>query len=295
MEPEITAGGGVVYRENSSGKPRYLLVHRPNYRDWTLAKGKPERGESLAEAATREVEEETGITGKVILELGAIRYFTSAGRKKLVHYWLMEGSHGEFRPNSEVDKVEWLPFSKATEKLTYSRDRAVLDWAHRVRPDRNRGRIYLVRHGNAGERRSWKGPDEERPVSKKGLSQARTLTTLLTRVPITTIVSSPHTRCVETMVPLAAAVDLKLELDPRLADGNDVDSTRRLLGDLAGTSAVVCTHGDNVRDLVCHAAENGAEMSDEPAWQKGSVWVLDTVQREVERARYVPPMRKRFD
>ena len=294
MEPEITAGGGVVFRETPKGRPRYLIVHRPAYRDWTLAKGKPDRGETLADAAIREVKEETGIDGRVVLELGAIRYHTSGGRRKFVHYWLMEAGKGKFRPNSEVDEAEWLSIRKATERLTYSRDRAVLKWAHRVRADPNRGRIYLVRHGMAGERRSWKGKDVDRPMSTKGQRQARSVASLLTRVPVVRIISSPYTRCVETVEPLAAAIDLKVEKDQRLAEGNTVDSTRRLIGELAGTSSVLCSHGDIIQDVITHAADNGAEIADKPAWQKGSTWVLDTHKRKVEGASYVSPMSKRF-
>ncbi len=294
MEPEITAGGGVVYRENKKGKARYLVVHRPAYRDWTLAKGKPDRGETLAEAARREVKEETGITGKVRGELGAIRYHTDSGRKKLVHYWLMEAGKGRFRPNSEVDQVAWLPFRKAVRRLTFSRDRSVLDWAHSLRADGNRGRIYLVRHGNAGDRRSWKGTDEERPISGKGRTQARHLASLLTRVPVAAIISSPYVRCVQTVEPLADAIELKVELEARLAEGNGVESTRRLLGELAGRSAVICSHGDIIGDLIGYAAANGATMEADIAMKKGSTWVLETRKREIQSATYVRPMALRF-
>ena len=34
---------------------------------------------------------------------------------------------GEFRPNKEVDEVEWLPLEAAKAALSYPRDRAVLE------------------------------------------------------------------------------------------------------------------------------------------------------------------------
>jgi len=46
----VEAAGGVVLHEN-----RVLLVHRPRYDDWTLPKGKLDRGESYEDAALREV------------------------------------------------------------------------------------------------------------------------------------------------------------------------------------------------------------------------------------------------
>ena len=56
----VVAAGGVVTRRSSNGKPEVLLVHRPAYDDWSFPKGKAKHGEPLADAARREVLEETG-------------------------------------------------------------------------------------------------------------------------------------------------------------------------------------------------------------------------------------------
>ena len=55
---QVSAGGGIVLRDG-----RVLLVHRPQYDDWSLPKGKP-NGRVLAAAASREVEEETGCAAR---------------------------------------------------------------------------------------------------------------------------------------------------------------------------------------------------------------------------------------
>ena len=56
----VYAAGGVLWRL-VEGKLRILLIHRTQYRDVTLPKGKVDPGETLAETAVREIHEETGI------------------------------------------------------------------------------------------------------------------------------------------------------------------------------------------------------------------------------------------
>jgi 8-oxo-dGTP diphosphatase len=41
----------------------------------------------------------------------------------------MRVTGGTFDPNDEVDRLQWLPPSRAADALTYERDRAVLDAA----------------------------------------------------------------------------------------------------------------------------------------------------------------------
>jgi 8-oxo-dGTP diphosphatase len=103
-----------------------LLVHRPKYGDWTFPKGKLDPGESFEEAALREVEEETGLRCELGEELEPTTYRDRHGRLKLVRYWEMSPVGGEFEPNDEVDRLEWLPPEEARERLTYDRDRGVL-------------------------------------------------------------------------------------------------------------------------------------------------------------------------
>jgi len=120
----VEAAGGVVLHEG-----RVLLVHRPRYDDWTLPKGKLDRGESFEDAALREVWEETGLRCTLGRELGGTEYRDRKDRPKVVRYWLMEPDDepGSFEPNDEVDEVRWVALEEAAELLTYDRDREVLD------------------------------------------------------------------------------------------------------------------------------------------------------------------------
>jgi 8-oxo-dGTP diphosphatase len=126
--PVVRAAGGVVWRQGPSG-PEVLVVHRPRYDDWSLPKGKAEEGEDDLTTAHREVAEETGLNCEVGAELARIRYTDHNGRPKVVRYWAMTATNGTdtFVPNREVDKVAWLPVDEAAARLTYERDRPVLD------------------------------------------------------------------------------------------------------------------------------------------------------------------------
>ena len=118
----VRAAGGLVVHEGA-----VLLVHRPKYDDWTFPKGKAEAGETDAECALREVEEETGLRCVLGPELAQTRYRDSKGRRKVVRWWRMSVLAGEFVPNSEVDRIRWVAPADARELLSYERDRPLLD------------------------------------------------------------------------------------------------------------------------------------------------------------------------
>src|SRR5947207_73870 len=65
-----TSAGGVVFRRGPGGEPRFLLI-RDSYRNWGFPKGHLEPGEPPADAARREVAEETGL--KDLVRHGPIR------------------------------------------------------------------------------------------------------------------------------------------------------------------------------------------------------------------------------
>src|ERR1700755_2044627 len=78
-DPEVLAAGGVVVRKDG----RVAVIHRPRYDDWSLPKGKLDAGESFEDGALREVEEETGIRGRIREELAPVEYVDRKGRDQL--------------------------------------------------------------------------------------------------------------------------------------------------------------------------------------------------------------------
>ncbi len=125
----MRAAGGVVWRRAGTGL-EVLLIHRPRYDDWSLPKGKAESGEDDVDTAAREVAEETGLECVLGPELARIRYTDRNGRPKVVRYWSMTvagPASAPFSPNAEVDELAWLPLAEAMDRLSYPRDRTVLD------------------------------------------------------------------------------------------------------------------------------------------------------------------------
>jgi 8-oxo-dGTP diphosphatase len=123
----IEAAGGAVWRRTSKGALKVLLVHRPDYDDWTLPKGKLESGETAKAAALREVEEETGLRCELEVELPSVRYADRKGRAKRVRYWAMRPIDGTFEPNHEVDEVRWAHVADAIALLSYEHDEIVVE------------------------------------------------------------------------------------------------------------------------------------------------------------------------
>lgn len=102
------------------------VVHRPYRSDWSIPKGKLDPGESFEQAAIRELHEETGFAVELGAELPAVRYRDHHDRPKLVRYWLMRVTDGQFAANDEVDELRWLEPDDAAALLTYDADRSLV-------------------------------------------------------------------------------------------------------------------------------------------------------------------------
>ncbi|MGA8209706.1 MAG: NUDIX hydrolase [Nocardioidaceae bacterium] len=216
--PPIVAAGAVVLRKG----PQVLLVHRPKYDDWSFPKGKLDPGEHVTTCAVREVAEETGLDIRLGPPLSRQHYTVRNGgaRDKVVHWWtgraVLGDDIGGFRPNAEVDAVEWVPLDKATDLLTYDRDREMLTELERVR--RRSSPLVVVRHGKAVSRKKWQGADPERPLAEEGLFQAEQLVAILGAYGVHRVLSSTSRRCWSTVAPYAEMAGLDLEVTRDLSE-----------------------------------------------------------------------------
>lgn len=127
---EVSAGG-IVFRRLPDHAPQFLLI-KDSYDNWGFPKGHLEDGESPAEAALRETEEETGLSDLVLQ--GPIRvidwHFRFRGRHihKYCHFFLFQSMSGD--PNPQLDEgitaCEWHPLDSALDTLSYDNARGVL-------------------------------------------------------------------------------------------------------------------------------------------------------------------------
>lgn len=285
----IRAAGGVVFRNTPKGKIRVLVVHRPQYDDWTPPKGKADKGESPEETAVREVLEETGYRCRIVAPLGPTRYRVQGGVKE-VHWFGMRplpDSPG-FTKNSEVDAVDWLSPRKVLDKLSYDQDRGLIAGTD-FKKLAQTGNLYLFRHTTAGERSRWKGRDEDRSLTKKGWREADAIASSLADAGIERILSSPYERCVQSVKPLAKLIKAPVEISPLLAEEPDIDAAYALIDGLIGTNAVVCSHGDVIPAIINRMMWAGLTLDSRFYCSKGSIWVVGVEEGKFTNAHYRPP------
>jgi 8-oxo-dGTP pyrophosphatase MutT (NUDIX family) len=123
---EFSAGGVVV-----RGGDCVVIVPTRRAADGSkvlaLPKGHPDGHESAADAALREVREETGVEAVLVDKLGDIRYwYMRGGRRiaKVVSFFLLEYVAGELDDHDhEVERAEWMALGEAARRLTYKGER----------------------------------------------------------------------------------------------------------------------------------------------------------------------------
>ena len=126
MKREFSAGG-VVLRGGE------IAVVTPRRGVLALPKGHPDGDETLEQAATREVLEETGLVAKPVERLGEVRYwYTFRGERvhKSVTFFLFDYVSGSVEDHDdEVESAEWIPLKRAPELLSYKGEREMAEKA----------------------------------------------------------------------------------------------------------------------------------------------------------------------
>ncbi len=151
--------------------------------------------------------------------------------------------------------------------------------------------MHLIRHAKAKNRLEWQQPDELRPLTKRGRREADAIAARLLADPPGRIVASPYLRCVQTLEPLAAALDVEIETTDLLAEGAGSDALELLLALSRSESVASCTHGDVVYAIADALAASGVILDGPLDVPVASSWELGVEDGRVERARFVeqPP------
>jgi 8-oxo-(d)GTP phosphatase len=302
MGPEIAAAGAVLWRpatavEKPVEKPvEIAVVHRPRYDDWSLPKGKLERGETSRVATAREVAEETGFDMALGRHLGRVRYPVTRPEPatKVVEYYAGRARAGEFEPNDEVDELRWVTPASAQDLLSYQHDQRIVTTFTGLPPDLTT--LLLVRHAKAGSRSDWHGEDDLRPLSENGRHQLPPLNTLASLYAADRAHSAPLVRCVNTVGQIADRLGIEVVAEPLLSEagyeGSEEKAAERLLTiAAAGGTPVVCSQGRVIPDLVSRVAGAAGFPLERVRSKKASVWALFFAGDDVPRlvaADYIP-------
>ena len=270
----IRSAGGVLWRATSDETLEVAIVSRDRYADWTLPKGKVDRGEHILAAAVREVWEETATPAIPLVRLPSVSYLTGEpDTEKTVDFWSMQAvGDSAFVANDEISGLRWLDPSDASGVLTYGHDRGVLSAFTALK--RVTGLCVLVRHAHAGSRAAWTGPDEVRPLDERGEAQVAELIPLLGLFRPARVYAAPITRCVDTVAPIGLVVRTDtIFAESRAAAPHAVADRIRELVDESGR-VVVCSQGGVIPEALAALRPPNASAGTTFNMPKGHAWVL---------------------
>ena len=128
------SAGGVIYRGVEPDEIEVVLIAHRRGEPWRLPKGRIEEGETLVDAALREVHEETGLRGRLVEKLRPIEYsfwWSDEGQRvryhKRVYFYLMEYDSGDLAAHGvEVEDARWFPIHRALAVITYREEQEVV-------------------------------------------------------------------------------------------------------------------------------------------------------------------------
>ena len=271
----VFAAGAVLWRIQDE-QLLIAVIHRGRYDDWSLPKGKVDRGESLPQTAVREIREETGLKVRLGVPLSTAKYLLGSGAQKEVHYWAAKVTakalaKSNFKPDDEVAEVTWKTAEEASKVLSYEHDLQLVREVVALHEAQNLDTkpIILLRHAKAMPRSDFKGTDDgKRPLLPFGLEQAAALIPLIGAYGVKRVVSSPWNRCMTTVEPYAKTKKLPILKRSALSEaGNDADPARaREVVDEAttdGISTVICSHRPalpNIIDAIARFGTPGQEI-----------------------------------
>jgi 8-oxo-dGTP pyrophosphatase MutT (NUDIX family)/phosphohistidine phosphatase SixA len=253
----VVAAGAILWRYEK-GTLKVAIIHRARYDDWSWPKGKIDKGETVAQAAVRELREETGLKVTLGVPLAEINYKLPNGSDKVVHYWAAKVSdkalaNSKFKPSEEVAKVDWMNPTEASKLLSYEFDQIPLEKLislHRSKQLDTKP-LIILRHAKAMPRSEWKDgksvDDGKRPLDDFGKQQAKALVPTISAFGPKSVISSPWLRCKDTVAPYASkkkfAITERHQLS-ELGNAKRPSRTENVIEDCLtkDRSVILCSH-----------------------------------------------------
>ena len=141
---EISAGGFVVSKSDSSMVALMARFNRGGKLEWCIPKGHLEPDETKEQAALREVFEETGLEAEIADYLGEVSYtFNQKGKNvsKTVHVFLLDQVAGELTmendPNHEASELAWVKLDELVSRLSHGSEKRIAQVALELIEARN--------------------------------------------------------------------------------------------------------------------------------------------------------------
>jgi 8-oxo-dGTP pyrophosphatase MutT (NUDIX family) len=125
-----TSAGGVVFRRD--GAKTLVLLIRDRHHNWGFPKGHVERGEAPADAALREVREETGLANlDIVAPVETIEWtFRFRGKRihKTCHFFALSTADVRTKPQRKegITACRWVSLDQGARLLSHANARDVL-------------------------------------------------------------------------------------------------------------------------------------------------------------------------
>ncbi len=152
--------------------------------------------------------------------------------------------------------------------------------------------VFLIRHAHAGSR-MFGSHDRYRQLTDEGREQAHELAGFLSSTSLAALYSSPATRCVQTIEPVAEAIGLSVIEHEDLWEDVGLPEVMSVVEEACDRhdghgNVAVCSHGNLIPAIVEHLAHQGIPVSGRGC-ERASIWKLTRDGDRWTEAKYLTP------